>query len=107
MEAAEEAKLTLQRLVGKVALLLTFIYILFLLGGVMTLARGRDVSPFTWPLFVLPATAFVPAVLFAVKLHQTSDPVKLKDLWKRCAVYAITGFALLLAMAFSLIELNG
>ncbi len=107
MESAEEAKLTLQRWVGKVTFLLAFIYVLFLLGGVMTLVRGRDVSPFTWPLFVLPAIAFVPAVKFALALHQTSDPAKLPDLWKRCAVYAIIGLALTIAMAFALIGVNG
>ena len=89
----------MRRLVGKVALLIAFAYLLVLFGEVITLVQKTATPAVTWPLLILPAVAFVPSVTYAVQLHRTSDPDRMKILWPRCGLYALIGLALLIAAA--------
>jgi hypothetical protein len=96
----EEAKLTLQRLVGKVALLLAFIYVLMVAAGFVRLSQGDEVPAANWLLLVPPGLAFVPAVLDAVNLHRTTAPERLRKLWRRCGILTLSGLVLLVLAAF-------
>jgi len=96
----DEARLTLQRLVGKVALLFTFIYVLMVAAGFVRLAQGDHVPASTWLLLVLPGLAFGPAVVDAVNLHRVAEPDRLRKLWRRCGIWALSGMVLLVLAAF-------
>jgi hypothetical protein len=96
----------MRRLVGKVALLIAFVYVLVLFGGVITLVQATSVNVITWPLLILPAAAFVPSVIDAVHLHRTSDPDRMKTLWRRCGLYALIGLGLLIVAAVILNQVN-
>jgi len=96
----------MRRLVGKVALLIAFIYLLVLLGGVIALVQDVSVPAITWPLLILPAAAFIPSVGYAVQLHRISDPGRMKILWRRCGLCALTGIAMLIATAIILNQVN-
>ena len=105
MPTAETTEM--RRLVGKVALLLAFVYVLVLFGGVVALTQNTSVPPITWLLIVLPAPAFVIAVLDAIKLHRISDPEQMKSRWRRCALSSVIGLVLLIAAAVVLNQVNG
>ncbi|GGL18953.1 hypothetical protein [Mangrovihabitans endophyticus] len=92
----------LRKLVGKLAFLLAFVYLLVLGGGLVTLASGTQVSVITWPLILLPGAAFAPAVINAVRLHRTPEPAQMKNLWRSCALYTVIGLMLLIATAIIL-----
>jgi hypothetical protein len=96
----------MQRLVGKFALLFAFVYVLVLLGGVVALVRGTSLPVLSWALMLVPAAAFVPSVVDAVRLHQTSDPGRMRELWRRCALYSVIGVVLLAATAVILNRMN-
>jgi len=87
----------LRRVVGKLALLIAFVYLLALVAAVVGLAKGTSTSVLGLVFLLLPAAAFVISVRDAVRLHQTSDPERMKALWPRCALYAGIGLALLIA----------
>jgi hypothetical protein len=87
----------MRRLVGKLALLSAFIYVLVLMAGVFRAVRGPELPTFGWVLFLLPGAAFVPAVLDAVRLHRTSDPERMTALWRRCALYSAIGVVLVIS----------
>ncbi len=106
MDGVDEAKLTLRRVVGKVALLFAFIYVLTLFAGFVTLYSGGEVPVTTWLLLIPAGIAFVPAVADAVRLHRTRDPERLSRLWKRCGVLAVTGMALLVAASIAVGAIN-
>jgi hypothetical protein len=101
MNGTEEAKLTLQRVVGKFALLFAFIYLLTIFAGFVTLYQGDEVPVTTWLLLIPAGVAFVPAVVDAVNLHRTRDPDRLRKLWKRCGLLAVTGLVLLVVASFA------
>jgi hypothetical protein len=103
---AVDSTTEMRRLVGKFALLFAFGYVLVLLGGVIALVRGSSLPLISWALILLPAAAFVPSVVDAVRLHQTSDPDRLKELWRRCALYSVIGIVLLVATAIILDRMN-
>jgi hypothetical protein len=94
----------MRRLVGKFALLFAFVYVLVLVGGVITLVQRVSAPWITWPLIIVPAAAFVPAVLDAVSLHRTADPGRTKLLWRRCGLLTLVGAAL---VAVAATVLNG
>lgn len=96
----------LRRLVGKFALLSAFIYLLYLMVGVIRAIRGPALPAEGWPLFLLPGAVFVPAVVYAVRLHRTSDPERLKALWPRCAVYTIAGVVLIVAGSIAISKMG-
>jgi hypothetical protein len=96
----------MRRLVGKFALLFAFVYVLVLLGSVIALVRGTSLPLISWALILLPAAAFVPSVMDAVRLHQTSDPDRMKALWRRCALYSLIGIVLLAVAAIILNRMN-
>jgi hypothetical protein len=87
----------MRRLVGKFALLLAFVYLLVVMAGVFRAVRGPDLPAIGFALFLLPAAAFVPAVMDAVRLHRTSDPERMITLWRRCALYTVIGVMLIVA----------
>lgn len=105
MATAETTEM--RRLVGKFALLFAFIYVLVLFGGVVALSQDTSVPVITWPLLLLPAPGFVVGVMDAIKLHRTSDPERMKVLWRRCALYTAIGMVLLIADAIILNQVNG
>jgi hypothetical protein len=94
----------MRRLVGKFALLFAFVYVLVLAGGVITLVQHVSAPWITWPLIIIPAAAFVPAVVDAIRLHRTSDDDQTKALWRRCGLLTLVGMAL---VAVAAIVLNG
>jgi len=102
-----QPRLEMQRLVGKFALLFAFIYFLILFGVVMFLAQGESFVLLSLVLILLPAAAVVPAVTYAVRLHLTTEPARLTDLWRRCAVYAISGLVLTVLAGVIFGRMNG
>lgn len=102
----EEAKLTLQRLVGKFALLFAFIYLLMVAAGFVRIAQGDQVPVSTWLLLFVPGFAFVPAVRDAISLHRTADPARLRPLWRRCGLFAVAGMVLVVVAAFAAEGIN-
>jgi hypothetical protein len=102
-----EPAIAMRRLVGKFALLLAFVYILVLFGGVVGLVQDTSVPAITWPLILLPAPAFVVAVRDAVRLHRSTEPERMKALWRRCALFTVIGLVLLIAGAVILNQVNG
>jgi hypothetical protein len=86
----------LRRLVGKFALLFAFVYLLALIVGVIRLVQTHSLPLVNVSVLVTPGAAFVPAIVYAVRLHRTSDPQLMKTLWRHCAVYAVAGLAVLI-----------
>jgi hypothetical protein len=52
-----------------------------------------------WPILLLPAAAFVPAVLDAFRLHRTTEAAARTKLWRRRLLYAVIGMVLLVVTA--------
>ncbi|ASW56801.1 hypothetical protein CIK06_25555 [Plantactinospora sp. KBS50] len=96
----------MQRLAGKFALLLAGIYVLFPFGMAVSTAAGEPIPLWGWPLLLLPAFLFAPAVIAAIRLHRTSDRDIGKRLWWRSLLLACTGFVLVIAVALILGEAN-
>jgi hypothetical protein len=102
----DPAAVELQRLVGKFALLFAFIYLLTLIAAVMHFAQyGFELLRLA--LIVVPGCAGVPAAFYGVRLHLTSEPTRLADLWRRCAVYAVSGLALTTYAAIAFGRMHG
>lgn len=55
-------------------------------------------SPPTWLLLLLPSVAFTPSVRDALRLHRTSDPTRMRLLWRRSLLLAGLGTLLLVAV---------
>src|SRR4051794_6139235 len=89
----------MHRLTGKFAMFFTGAYLLVVFGVVFSAATGRPAPLLTWLLLSLPAIAFTPAVIVAVRLHRTSDLDQTRALWRRCALFAVAGLALLAVIA--------
>jgi hypothetical protein len=101
-----QPRFALQRLVGKFALLFAFVYLLTLIAAVMYFVQhGFDVLRMA--LIVVPGCAVVPAVFYAVRLHLASEPKRLADLWRRCAVYAVSGLVLTISAALTFGRMHG
>jgi hypothetical protein len=96
----------LRRVVGKFALLIAFVYVIALVAAVIGLAKGTSTPVLGYAFLLLPAAAFVVSVRDAVRLHQTSDPERMKALWPRCALYAGIGLALLSAAVMIIDRMN-
>jgi hypothetical protein len=88
---------TLRRACADVALLLTFVYVLILTAGVFRLVQDGSIPVLTACILIIPAAAFGPAAFYAIALYRTRDPDRMKVLWQHCAVYALSGLALLIA----------
>jgi hypothetical protein len=87
-------KLEMQRLAGKFAFLFAGVYLILLFSAVVTTATGAPIPLIGWPLMLIPAAAFVPSVIEAVKLHQTTDAAVLSALWWRSLGLAVAGLVL-------------
>jgi hypothetical protein len=98
--------LEMRRLAGKFAVLLAGVYVLVVFGVIVAASTHGSLPLVTWPLVLLPAFPFVPSVLDAVRLHRTSDPDRMKVLWRRCLLLAIAGTALLIVIAIVLDKVN-
>ena len=90
-------RLEMQRLAGKFAFFFAGVYLLVLFGLVVSTASGDPIPLLGWPLILIPAGAFVPSCLAAVKLHRTTDGAALTDLWRRSLLYAAIGVVLMVA----------
>lgn len=94
-----EAKLNLQRLVGKFSLLFALIYVQILIAAVVVAFRDGLQPLVVWLLLLVPMLAFAPATVDAVKLHRTREPESLRRLWRRCGLLGVSGMALLVVVA--------
>jgi hypothetical protein len=92
-------KVELQRVAGKFAFFFAGCYLLVLFGAAVTTVNGDPIPVLGWLLLLLPAAAFVPSVLDAVKLHRSADTAALSQLWWRTLAFAAVGLALLVAAA--------
>jgi hypothetical protein len=92
-----DPKLEMQRLAGKFAFLFAGVYLIILFGAVVTTTKGDRIPLIAWPLLLLPAAAFGPSVLDAVKLHRTSDRAVLARLWWHSLGLAVIGMLLVVA----------
>jgi hypothetical protein len=89
----------MSRLVGKFAFFFAGVYLLVLFGVLVSAATGEPLPLLAWPLLLLPAAAFVPAVLDGFRLHRTADPAVMKALWRRCLLFMVIAVVLLAATA--------
>jgi hypothetical protein len=89
-----DPKLEMQRLAGKFAFFFTGIYLLILFGAVVTTVKGDPIPLIGWPLLLIPAAAFGPSFLDAVKLHRSIDGAELGRLWWRSLGMAVIGMLL-------------
>ncbi|MEU4562913.1 hypothetical protein AB0F72_31420 [Actinoplanes sp. NPDC023936] len=94
-----DAKIEFQRLVGKFALFFAFIYLLMIVGSVVTIADGDSVPVLTWVGILLAGLVFTPAVIDAVRLHRTADPQRLAALWRRSGLLTLAGVAVMILTA--------
>jgi hypothetical protein len=83
----------MRRLVGKFAFLFSGVYLLVLFG----VAVSHRTFVFAWVLLLLPAAAFLVAVIDGFRLHRTDDVAAMKSLWRRCLLYLVIGVVLLIA----------
>jgi hypothetical protein len=98
--------LEMRRLAGKFALFLAGCYALVVGSMVIGVLMGGRIPLFEWFLMPIPAAAFVPSVMDAVKLHRTADPDRLKTLWRRSLGLAVIGTAVLFAVALVVERIN-
>jgi hypothetical protein len=75
-----------RRLIAKLVLLLTGIWVLFLVAGIA-------VAPVRFALFLIPGCAFVPAAYYAVLVHRDAASDRS---WKFLIIYAIAGIVLMI-----------
>jgi hypothetical protein len=87
----------LQLVVGKLALLLTFVYLLTLVAAVIGIATGNTLPVLGYAFLLLPGAAFFIAARDAIRLHRADDPQQAKALLRTCALYGVIGLALLIA----------
>lgn len=87
----------MRRLVGKFAFFFAGVYLLVLFGAAVSAATGEPPPLLAWPLLLLPAAAFVPAVLDGLRLHRTEDSAVMKALWRRCLLFIVIAMVLLVA----------
>nr|WP_221375824.1 hypothetical protein [Actinoplanes polyasparticus] len=87
----------LQLVVGKLALLLTFAYLLTLLAAMIGVATGNTLPILGYAFLLLPGVAFYISARDAIKLHRADDPEQAKTLLRTCALYGVIGLALLIA----------
>jgi hypothetical protein len=88
--------LEMRRLAGKVAVLLTAVYLLGLTAAAVGVARGANRPLVDWVLLAVPAAAFVPATVYAVKVHRTSDLAMTRVAWRWSLLLAVLGTGLLI-----------
>jgi len=91
--------LEMRRLVGKFAFFFAGVYLLVLFGAGVSTATGEPLPLLAWPLLLLPAAAFVPAVMDGFRLHRTTDSAAMKALWRRCLLFIVIAMVLLVATA--------
>ncbi len=94
--------LEMHRLAGKFAVLLAGVYLLVVFGAIVAASTGDNPPLVAWLLLPLPAFAFTPSVLDALRLHRTTDPSVTRTLWRRCLLLAAVGLVLLVAAALTL-----
>lgn len=99
-------RLELRRLTGKFALLVTFIYLLMLLGAAYGLHHDGSLPPLAYALILAPAAGFVLATIDAIGLHRAREPERSKTLHRRCAVHTLIALALLVCTAVSISHLQ-
>jgi hypothetical protein len=100
--AVVDPSLEMRRLAGKFAVLLAGVYVLVLFGVAVAALTHGALPGVTWPLLLLPAIAFTPSVVAALRLHQTSDLERMTTLWRRSLLLAAVGTALLVGAALVL-----
>lgn len=101
-----DPSLEMRRLAGKFAFFLAGCYVLVVGSMIIGVAIGGPIPVFEWFLLPLPAVAFVPSVMDAVRLHRTTEPERLRTLWRRSLGLAVIGTAVLFAVAFLIERIN-
>jgi hypothetical protein len=91
-------RLELRRVAGEVALLLSGVYVLVFAGMGVGVFEYHALSVAGWLLFLVPAAAFVPSALDAVRLLRIEDPDETKKLWWRSLLAALAGTAMWLLL---------
>jgi hypothetical protein len=101
-----QAAIEMRRFVGKVVLFLTLCWVVVLISGVAGAVRGASVEPLNVVAALLPGCTFVPAAYFAVRLHTTSDPERLDQIWPKTLVYGVAGLVLLFGAAYAIYRMD-
>jgi hypothetical protein len=97
-----------RRALGKLALFLAGVWALLFVVGIVVAAQGNlDIPVITWPLWLVPGFAFVPAAYFAVRLLQVDDPAVEKSLLGKAGLYAAVGLVLGIAAVAVLARVDG
>jgi len=91
--------LEMRRLAGKFALFLAGVYVLVMFVVMVAVSRGIRLAVVEWLLLPLPAFAYAPSVVDAVRLHRTVEATRMKILWRRSLGLAVLGTVLLFAEA--------
>ncbi|MBM2623400.1 hypothetical protein JIG36_48690 [Actinoplanes sp. LDG1-06] len=95
-----------RRLVGKVVLFFVLCWVVVLISGISGAAQDAEFKPLNVVMALLPGCAFVPAAYFAVRLHLTSDPDALGQIWPKTLVYGVSGLVLLIGSAYAIYQLG-
>jgi hypothetical protein len=98
--------LEMRRLAGKFALFLAGAYALVVYVGMLRVWHGTHLPTLEWVLLPVPALAFVPSVVDAVRLHRTKEPARMKVLWRRSLALAVLGTVALFAEALLFDRMN-
>ncbi|GAA2573766.1 hypothetical protein GCM10010435_56090 [Winogradskya consettensis] len=89
-------------MVGKLALLLAFVYVLVLVAALVGVAKGEGIPFVGYVVLLLPALPFVMSSREAVRLHRAGDVDQARTSLKRCAMYAGLGLVLLIVVGMAL-----
>jgi hypothetical protein len=95
-----EPLVELRRTAGQFALLLTGIYLLGFIAVGLGIFRFHSLTLLAYPLYLIPAVAFVPSTIDAIRLQRTEDRNRTKTLWRRSLLLALTGTAMWVLIAF-------
>ena len=99
-----ESAIEMRRFAGKLVMFFAGCYVLVFLGAIVSVSRGTSVPALNWVVILVPAGAFGPATYYAVKLHTTKNPERLRAYWPRTLVYGLAGLVLLFSGAYSLYQ---
>jgi hypothetical protein len=97
-----EPLVELRRTAGQFALLLAGIYLLGFIAVGFGVFKFHTLTLLAYLLYLVPAAAFVPSAIDAVRLQRTEDRSRTKTLWRRSLLLAILGTAMWVLVAMEL-----